>query len=150
MMTTKQMPPPGRGGTHEPSAGFYHGAARPPRFVYVAGPDKQRRIGSIYQRREGLTFSKTVHRGKHLHRALNAWALQVSVLDQLRAAGVAIIEVKDAETGAVYRTTLERLESEAIRRDYPPHGPQLFLPLHRWSTAPPAQARLPFGQAVLR
>ena len=112
-------------------------------FVYHNGPDKRRRLGSIVQRAEGLTFTKTVHRSKHLHRVLNSWGVQVAVLNQLRAGGVAIIEVRDCESGLVYRAPLTRLDSDGIVRRFPPHGDQVFLALPLWDT-PATQPRLPF------
>jgi hypothetical protein len=153
-MTTKEAParftPPkdqraGDQPNRSPAVRFYQPDADGSRLlVYLDAGDRERRLGSIEQRPDSLTFCKTVHGSRHLHRLLNAWGLQSEAIRQLRARGVLFVEVKDAETNVIYRTTLERLESEGILRDYQPHGPQLFLPLHRWSTAPLAQPHLPF------
>lgn len=142
---------PRQGGQANPSGSpitsYQPGAPRSRTLVYHEGADKRRRLGSIEQRPEGLTFTRTLHRSRHLHRVLNSWGLQVAVLDELRAAGISIIEVVDADTRIVYYAPLARLQSEGIRRTFPPHGPQVFLPLPLWDT-PAAHPRLPGMEAA--
>jgi hypothetical protein len=118
-------------------------------LVFHDGPDRRRRLGSIVHRPEGATFCKTLRGSVHLFRALDAWAMQAEVLDDLRLVGVRAVEVRDSEAAITYRADLAVFERDGITRDFG-HGPQVFLPRKFWQTESAEQPRLPFASQGAR
>jgi hypothetical protein len=78
------------------------------------------------------TLSKTVRGSKHMLRFPAGWSFDKQLIQQARALGATSIEILDSESGKRYRSSLDNFlqHAEAIERGF---GPQLVLPLFRWS-----------------
>lgn len=99
-------------------------------------PQGKRHVGQIV----GDQFVKTVSKSKHLHRVLNAWAIDAETIETLPAT-VRGITIKEREEGKTYRVSLETFREKAISRDFG-YGRQLFLPLEYWMVEDPRQPPL--------
>ncbi len=80
----------------------------------------------------GGVFHKTITGSLHLLRVPPAIAFDVSSLDDAERAGADRVEVKDRESGRVYRAPLALVRSAGfpVNRG---HGAQWALPLSYWS-----------------
>jgi hypothetical protein len=78
------------------------------------------------------TLSKTVKASKHMLRFPAGWAFDRQLVERAGALGATRVEVVDSESGKRYHSSLDNFlqHAEAIERGY---GPQLVLPLFRWS-----------------
>ena len=80
----------------------------------------------------GQTFRKRVEASRHmLKKPRPAWAIDVYVLDQLRAAGVMDLLIEDAEGAVTYTASLSHFERNGRTFDYGA-GPQIALELRYW------------------
>lgn len=79
----------------------------------------------------GDTYHTNRRRSVHQLRQPPAWAIDATILGELRAAGVKRIEVREVEGGQTYTTTLETFFKHGIALDRG-HGRQVALPLAYW------------------
>lgn len=80
----------------------------------------------------GQTFRKRVEASRHmLKKPRPAWAIDVNVLDQLRAAGVVDLLIEDTERALTYTASLSHFERNGRAFDYGA-GPQVALNLRFW------------------
>lgn len=77
------------------------------------------------------TFYKTILGSKHLLRRPRAIAFDVSTLEDAEEAGARFVDVKDNETGTIYRTHIKMiwLHGFKLNRGF---GDQQALPLEYW------------------
>jgi len=77
------------------------------------------------------TFKKIIIGSKHLLRKPLAIAFDIASLHDAERAGARWVEVKDKETGIVYKVTIERIWEYdfKLNRGY---GNQIALPLEYW------------------
>ena len=80
----------------------------------------------------GDTFKKTIKGSKHILHTPPALALAVESLEQAKRAGARQIVVTDAETGRVYRVSLEYFYKHSFNIRRGGFEPQLALPLDHW------------------
>ena len=96
-------------------------------FVWYAG----RRVASVDA---DCVLRRTLHSSKHLDRGrgVEAWCFHMPRIDLARRLSVQAIEVKDADTGTIYRATLDVFlcQARAISNEW---GLQLALPLREWT-----------------
>ncbi len=104
-----------------------HGA---PRVNYARTPIYlgQRIIGQV----DGVTFRKTIAGSKHLLQRPKAICFDRSTLVDAQAAGATRAEILDRETGTIYTTTFETVETYSfpVHRGY---GDQVGVTLDHWS-----------------
>lgn len=86
-----------------------------------------RQIGVI----QGDTFIRRFRSHHILRFPEPALAIGEYALEQLRAAGVAMLEYRNVDTGEVYRASLEHFLAKSIPIDRG-HGRQRALPLNGW------------------
>lgn len=80
----------------------------------------------------GRTFRKRVEASRHmLKKPRPAWAIDVYVLDQLRAAGVVDLVIEDTEGALTYSASLAHFERHCWQFDYG-WGVQVAMGLRFW------------------
>lgn len=79
----------------------------------------------------GDTFFKTAHASRHLLKRPRGWAADLATLDDARAAGATHIQIHDAESGAIYRTSIQTMLDAGLEIDRG-YGRQIVLPLADW------------------
>lgn len=92
-------------------------------------------IGNII----GDTLVKRVYGSKHMLRTPKGWAVDKTSVFEAKQAGAKKIEIRDRETGIIYRSSLDSFLSYGINFDRG-FGPQIALPLDRWTVISPADA----------
>ena len=104
-------------------------------FLWLDG----RRVASV-----GVdhVLRRTLRSSKHLYRGggEEAWSFHVAVILEARRLGAQAIEVKDADTGTIYRVDFDVFLRQA-RPFVNEWGPQLALPLSAWQVEQPQVAR---------
>jgi hypothetical protein len=80
----------------------------------------------------GDVFHKTVQASKHFLHTPPAIAFDLDVIAQAREQGARIAEVRDSESGRVYRAEIARIWSKGfpVNRG---HGEQIALALNEWN-----------------
>jgi len=81
---------------------------------------------------ETRVFMKTVRKSKHLHRKMNAWAIDAGIVVQLLKMGCHGIVIVDKDEKKKYDVSMNTFINTAVSRDFG-HGEQLFLMLRYWS-----------------
>lgn len=129
----------GAGGGVSPRA--YSTPKRPggqgPVFVYDA---KGRRVASVICNELRIT----AHGRRHMLRCKPGpgWAFSQEVIERARELGAERIVIKDADTGNVYRATLDALRELGIGFNLG-HGWQVCLPLSLWAVSESPKAVQP-------
>ena len=82
--------------------------------------------GKIIGKVSGDVFSKRVIQSKHLFRALDAWGMDKSVIDNLVREGVKKIVIHEKEGDIDYEVSVEDFVAKGIEGDFG-HGKQIFL-----------------------
>lgn len=108
--------------------------------LWAQTPQGRKAAGQLKKEADRSTLVKTVAKSRHRHRALNAWGVDATLIDQLPA-DVDGITVNETEEGRTYSVSLADFLSKAIRRDYG-YGQQYFLPLPCWQVEDPRQPAL--------
>jgi len=86
-------------------------------------------------------WRKRVQGSKHMLRVpRRAWAVDSADLDAAERMGAVVLELRDAETGTVYRAALRTLR-ERGRRLERGYGEQVALDLEHWRVEVPGAAR---------
>ncbi len=80
---------------------------------------------------KGDTFHKTARASKHMLRNPKGWAADIDSLEQAENYGANFFEIKDTETGTLYKATVQDFwdYGQAFNRK---HGPQRVLPIGYW------------------
>jgi len=102
----------------------------------VFTPSGVRVVGEI----RGPVLTKTVTRGIHFHRAYKAWAIQAEALPRLRQLGVQVVRLECAD-GEILEAALAEFERRGFRREFGPHGEQVFLAEKHWRQIRPPHGR---------
>ncbi len=89
-------------------------------------------IGNII----GDTLVKKVSGSKHMLRNPKGWAVDKSSVLQAKQSGATKIEIRDRETGILYRSSMECFIRYGIDFDRG-FGSQIALPLERWTVINP-------------
>lgn len=99
-------------------------------------------VGRVVGHVDGDSFLKKASGSRHMLREPRGWAMDTSILADLRVWGVTDVRVTDTDTGAVYVASLAEFEAHgvAFNRGF---GPQVVLPLGYWTIngEPPALAQ---------
>jgi hypothetical protein len=98
--------------------------------------------------RADCVYQKHIHSSKHLYRKLNAFAFDVSTLDEADIAGAIWVEIHDDDTGKVFHTTIANIRANGIPLNHVTK--QLALPLSQWckgSVVEPEPRQLPLLEA---
>jgi len=106
----------------------------------VLTPSGMRIIGQVKLIDGELLLVKRVRREAHFHKRFQAWAIQAEALPRLREAGVQAVRL-EVDDGAVLQVSLNRLEGFGFRREFPPHGEQIFLRERFWHTVRPPRGQ---------
>lgn len=87
--------------------------------------------GKVVGQVRGDTLHKTI-RARHYLRKPPAIAFDVAVLEQAERAGAHFVEVRDADTGTIFRTTIHHIHERGftLNRGY---GEQIALPVNGWT-----------------
>jgi len=78
------------------------------------------------------TFSKTIKGSKHILHTPRAIALSVDSLRQADSFGASAIEIRDTESGLIYRATIEHFKRFCFELHRGGFEPQKALMLDRW------------------
>ena len=108
--------------------------------LWARTPQGRKPAGKLIEEAGRLVLEKTVAKSKHLHRALNAWGIDATLIDRLPSE-VNCITVREREDGDTYRVSVRTFREKAIARDFG-HGRQYFLPLSYWTCEDSAQPAL--------
>jgi len=81
-------------------------------------------------------FYKTVRSSRHMLRSPRAWAFDTQSLRDAKRAGAAWVELRDADTGNVYRASVAEIERYGFEFDRG-FGRQVALELSRWQVNAP-------------
>jgi hypothetical protein len=109
-----------------------------PLFVVVNGKTK---IGGIlYPRKSGAVLRKVCKRSLHMLTKPPAWALDASVLREAAELGAETVEVRDQETGNVYRAALSAFTERGLKV-HRGCGDQVALPIDCWRVDVPGAPR---------
>lgn len=106
----------------------------------VLTPMGRRIIGEITWANGKLVLVKKVRREAHFHRFLQAWGLQASAIPQLREMGVAAVRLV-VDDGSVLEASLGQIDRFGFKREFPPHGEQVFLPERYWVPVQPPKGQ---------
>ena len=115
--------------------------------LWARTPQGRKPVGQLREEAGRLVLVKTVSKSKHLHRALDAWAMDATLIDQLPP-DVDAITVCEREEGKTYRVGVRQFADKAILRDFG-YGRQYFLPRRYWTMEDDDQQRL-FSDAPIR
>ena len=122
-------------------------AGNPPRAYHTPKPGGGqfllwfggRRVASVDT---DHVLRRTLHSSKHLYRGggEESWSFHAPVIAEARRLGATAIEIKDADTGTIYRIGFDTFlrQARAFVNDW---GPQLALPLSAWQVQHPQAAR---------
>jgi len=99
-----------------------------------------KKLGVVRKDRTFMTFRKEK---THLLKVYNAWALNQTLLNELRDVGVEWVEVHCSDTDYVYRTRLENFFEAGIVYQNPKNEKdiQIALPLRFWLKFPALSKR---------
>lgn len=104
----------------------------------ILTPLGRRIIGEIKLVDGRLMLVKRVSRQSHYHRTFAAWGLQASAVPRLREMGVWGVRL-EVDDGSILEASLDQIERFGFKREFPPHGEQVFLAEVRWCVLrPPA------------
>ena len=139
-MTTRSKTKPAAGGGGLDTNG---GAGAPARPHYSTdGAPRQsvpiRVAGRVVGYVQGDAFCKTVRASIHQLRVPPAWALDAQSLDDAERAGAVRVEIRDVESGCVYRADIALIRRRGFRvsRGF---GVQVGLALALWECQRPGE-----------
>jgi len=92
--------------------------------------------GHIVGAVDGIVFRKTLSGKRHFLRKPLAIATDALVLEQAQELGAEMIEVRDKDTGDVYRASIQKVMTSGIEIDRG-FGAQIALPLIFWQVEKP-------------
>jgi len=69
-----------------------------------------KRIGKV----KGQVFYKSVKSSRHLLRHPIAWAIDESSLEEAKQAGAIMVQIRDIETGAIFRSLISDIETKGF------------------------------------
>jgi hypothetical protein len=84
---------------------------------------------------KGDTFHKTIKGSRHILFHPRALALSVESLKQAESFGARAIEIRDTESGLIYRATLEHFKRFCFELKRGTFEPQRALMLDRWDVS---------------
>lgn len=87
----------------------------------------------------GDTLIKSVFGSRHMLRTPKSWAVDTVSVMQAKEAGAKNIEIRDRETGSIYRSSFENFLRYGIHLDRG-FGKQIALPLEKWSVIHPGES----------
>lgn len=85
-----------------------------------------KKIGTLKEK----IFRKRVKGSKHLMRKLDAWGLDMDVLNELPEDGE--IRILDTDDQKIYSTSVDVFKGVGVAREFGHHGLQMFLPRKYW------------------
>lgn len=92
-------------------------------------------------------YYRTVRRSsKHLMVAMDAWAVDKAILDDLSLHNCKAIQLYDADEGVFYQVSLELFLEKGITKEFG-YGLQLFLPRSYWTVKTPPDEDTAAGEA---
>ena len=98
--------------------------------------------------RDGVLY-RTIHT-QHILKNPPAIAFDLICLAQAQKAGAIRLEVKNADTGEVYRATWQHFQAAALDIEFKPFGKQKALPLSGWTRQGPGPRQLSLFEGVQR
>lgn len=87
--------------------------------------------GQVIGKLKDGIFRKKVKKSKHYMRVLNAWGLDVEVVDKLRASKCTEIRILDTESQSIYSTPFEVFDNKGFVKDF--SSEQKFLVIKHWN-----------------
>lgn len=90
-----------------------------------------RDAGHIRSIGDNPVFIKTVTTSRHLQRNMDAWGIDVRVVNTLKKRNICRIRIIDTESGAIYDTILNVIDNHGVCRDFG-YGAQIFLSRKYW------------------